>query len=54
MTAIKKFFEKFDSKNYVNDGTMNRDEKLIKAGQLRIGRRWMNNSALVLLGTHDY
>ena len=50
MTAIKKIFEKFDTRNYVNDGTVNRDEELIRAGQLGVGRRWMNNSALVLIG----
>lgn len=50
MTAIKKIFEKFDTKNYVNDGTMIRDEELIRAGQLGICRKWMNTSGLVLLG----
>ena len=50
MTAIKKIFEKCDTRNYVNDGTVNRDEELIRAGQLGVGRRWMNNSASVLIG----
>ena len=50
MTGIKKIFEKFDTRNYANNGTVIRDEELIRAGQLGIGRKWMNTSGLVLLG----